>query len=432
MFLIRNARRLPRICHDAGSIRTLFISPGEEMPTLTMTDLINKFYEILGTSKQFSMTGSDRQKLMDLLPRDRNELPARRMKDSYESAVIPITSNSDLRDRYINSHGTVRIGRLFEDLDIFAGHCCYRHILNPKSQGMPNPYSCVTALVDSIQFKSNTISTAEDIRLSGHVSWVGRSSLEISILVDQKNDKGSWKPITEALFVFVARDPMNQGAAFVNPLVGDTEEEKKFILEGEERNKKRRVTAAESLSNKPPNAEEIEIVHKLFSGLHEHVLGNQAIVLQPGVQRMSDWELNTLLLCHPQYRNRFNKIFGGFIMRQAYEIAHSTVYLYSKAKPKIVHIDDILFRKPVEIGSLIRFNASVGYVENKHIHIPVVAEVLKPETNERSVTNVFQFTFLSQAETPPAVILPESYLEAMRYLDARRHFKESGQLVTKR
>ena len=48
-------------------------------------------------------------------------------------------------------HNTVRVGRLLEDLDIFAVCLCYKHILNPKQiEGMPSPYSIVTALVDQI------------------------------------------------------------------------------------------------------------------------------------------------------------------------------------------------------------------------------------------------------------------------------------------
>jgi len=109
-------------------------------------------------------------------------------------------------------------------------------------------------------------------------------------------------------------------------------------------------------------------------------------------------------------------------MRKAYEIAHSTVFLYSKARPKIIHIDDILFQKPVELGSLLLFNAAVAYVEDKYIHVSVSAQVLDPVTNEKTITNVFHYTFISQSENPPPRIYPDTYLEAIKYLDARRHF----------
>ena len=42
-------------------------------------------------------------------------------------------------------HKTVRVGRLLEDLDVFAVFVCYKHILNPKQiPGVHSPYSIVT------------------------------------------------------------------------------------------------------------------------------------------------------------------------------------------------------------------------------------------------------------------------------------------------
>ena len=120
---------------------------------------------------------------MELLPTDRNELPARRMRDSFVTAVIPLSRNPELRERYVTYYGSVRVGRLLEDLDIFAGKnnkivnvchsftvnlindiyfkipvwSCYKHILNPRAEGPPNPYSVVTALVDTIHFSGDSM-----------------------------------------------------------------------------------------------------------------------------------------------------------------------------------------------------------------------------------------------------------------------------------
>lgn len=60
-----------------------------------------------------------------------------------------------------------------------------------------------------------------------------------------------------------------------------------------------------------------------------------------------------------QYRNRYNKIFGGFIMRQACELAFTNTFLYAKHRPRLVNIDDIIFRRPVEIGSILRYTSHV-------------------------------------------------------------------------
>ena len=49
---------------------------------------------------------------------------------------------------------------------------------------------------------------------------------------------GQWIKLTEALFVLVARDPLNRGSAFINPLDLATKEEQDLFAKGE-MNKKR-------------------------------------------------------------------------------------------------------------------------------------------------------------------------------------------------
>ena len=63
-----------------------------------------------------------REDLLKILPTSQGQLPPRRMLDSYDSAIIPIASDPSLRDHYITYDGGVRIGRLLEDMDIFAVH----------------------------------------------------------------------------------------------------------------------------------------------------------------------------------------------------------------------------------------------------------------------------------------------------------------------
>jgi len=67
-------------------------------------------------------TLKQRFELMELLPQSVDELPPRQMKDSFVSAVIPLAGDMTLRERYVTYWGGCRIGRLLEDLDIFAGN----------------------------------------------------------------------------------------------------------------------------------------------------------------------------------------------------------------------------------------------------------------------------------------------------------------------
>lgn len=89
-------------------------------------------------------------------------------------------------------------------------------------------------MVDRIDVKSK-INAHQDIKMMGHVTWVGKSSAESTLELFQFRDD-NWIHVTEATFVMVVRDPMNRGSSFVNPLVAETEEEKKILDRGE-RNK---------------------------------------------------------------------------------------------------------------------------------------------------------------------------------------------------
>ena len=67
-----------------------------------------------------------------------------------------------------------------------------------------SPFSIVTALVDRI-YMHGKLNFDQDIKMSGHVTWVGRSSAESTLVLEQQRENGTWEQITEASFVLVAR-----------------------------------------------------------------------------------------------------------------------------------------------------------------------------------------------------------------------------------
>ena len=139
---------------------------------------------------------------------------------------------------------------------------------------------------------------------------------------------------------------------------------------------------------------------------------------------MEDAKLKNIIICQPENRNRFNKIFGGFIMRQAFELAWANAYIFGKERPFIVYMDDISFEAPVEVGSLLYFSSQISFIHDKYIQVRVSAEVFNPLTSELRVTNVFHYTF-ELRNSKPRIILPKTYHEAMMYLNSRRHFLNS-------
>ena len=51
-----------------------------------------------------------------------------------------------------------------------------------------------------------------------------------------------------------------------------------------------------------------------------------------GCRWMDESMLKTVRICFPEQKNLYNKIFGGFLMRQAFELAWANACVYSKTR----------------------------------------------------------------------------------------------------
>uniref|UniRef100_A0A8C1GIV3 Acyl-CoA thioesterase 9, tandem duplicate 1 n=1 Tax=Cyprinus carpio TaxID=7962 RepID=A0A8C1GIV3_CYPCA len=357
-----------------------------------MAEVRNRLREIVGAStnwKDHQQALAERASLSQNLAKSQDELPAKTMKDSAIEAHLPLGTQPALREKYLNYHNSVRL------------LICYSHTWNEELQR--SPLSIVTALVDQIDMRQNIIFPDCDIKFTGHVTWVGKTSIEATMHMSQYQD-GAYTDVLDATFVMVARDPEN----------------KRYHI-----NKTRRVElSTASLLKVAPTAEERTLVHSLFlNTLDTRTVSFRSRVLPPNSMWMEDAKMKGLEICHPQERNIFNRIFGGFLMRKAYELGWANACAFAGGRPTLVAVDDIVFRKPVEIGSLLLLSSQVCYTEGIHIQVRVHTEVLDPLTRQHNTTNVFHFTFRVEKDIP--AIVPQSYGESMLYLDGKRHFDET-------
>ena len=82
---------------------------------------------------------------------------------------------------------------------------------------------------------------------------------------------------------------------------------------------------------------------------------------------------------HLQDKNLSGKIFGGFILRLAYELGWLTAFKFLKGGyPKCTHIDDVQFLGPVEIGSSMELSSSISYITSELMHVVVNCYNVKP------------------------------------------------------
>lgn len=262
----------------------------------------------------------------------------------------------------------------------------------------------------------------QDIKLSGHVSWVGKSSVEVVVWLEQKNN-GKWQKITRALFLMAARNPCLTGPAFVNSIEPANEREKYILAGGVERKERRLKISNESLKKVIPNESEQMLIHKIFlSTMSKDDVSLTKLELPPNCEWMENCKLTNVVISHPENRNFHNKVFGGFIMRNAFELGFSLAYLYSKHMPKLKHISDVVFHKPVEVSSLTRMTAYVVYTYKNYIQISVFVESTNKNPDSLSTTNELHFTF--ELSDPATTVIPKSYLEAMLYINGKRRLEE--------
>lgn len=428
-----------------------------------------------------------------LAPYDPRNARAKSSSESAMQIRYPFSTDKALRQNYVRFDQGVRIGRLLEDMDAFSGNIASAHADDGQSNTLPA--TLVTACVDNIvmihpfpnivRSYDNTdlrkiavlspgatdhdmISCNVDFIMRGSVIWTGTSSMLVRIYVDAQNvdtssdeakDVGDTVPLLRSDFLFVARfsgPPPAEGIRMVvNPVEPQTEEEKQLFLEAADAKASRVQQAKTSLDQMVPTGEEAQFIHQLYrDGALEMSQRDVSSILelypyrgskeprecvlrQSGCQEktvsipLSSTTVRTTLNMQPQEQNIWGNIFGGFLMRQAFEVAYTAVLLLSKSidatsqgKIAFVAVDDINFLRPVEIGNLLTFTARVVYTKGRAAQVVVETEVYDLARGDKFLSNNFSFTFavVGPEEDLGVKVVPRTYSDAMEYLTGRRAF----------
>ncbi|GJJ77586.1 acyl-coenzyme A thioesterase 9 [Entomortierella parvispora] len=358
----------------------------------------------------------------------KRELVLKKMQDSYTDVILPFAKDKALLEEYINFGGTVRHGKIMEDLDALAGAISYKHADDGRANS--SPLTIVTASVDRIDFlKPFGVS---DLRLSGHVTYVGYSSMEVFMKMEEMSAEGPSKhgdTILVARFTMVARDALTGKAAQVNPLLLQNDTEKKLFQMGEEHKARKRLAADSALTKRPPTQEERLLIHDLYLEYSKYDDPHLKVKTPDDVEWMEDTKMAAIQIMQPQDRNIHDKIFGGYLMRLAYELAFCNASVFIKSRPLFLSLDDISFRKPVPIGTFLALDSQIVFAEGGDSHsfeVMVKADVLDIQAGTRETTNTFWFTFMDPKEGYGATpkIMPRTYAESMLYLEGKRRRME--------
>lgn len=125
----------------------------------------------------------------------------RRIDDSWVEMCFPFSGDKTLRESLVKSDGvSMRYGKLFEILDGLAADVCYRHVGPELSKGV----SIVTASVARMKL-SHPISLLNDLKLHAYMTYVGKSSMEVTIDLVSIKESGEPEYIGNTQFIMVAR-----------------------------------------------------------------------------------------------------------------------------------------------------------------------------------------------------------------------------------
>uniref|UniRef100_A0A023G8K4 Putative acyl-coa thioesterase n=1 Tax=Amblyomma triste TaxID=251400 RepID=A0A023G8K4_AMBTT len=418
------ARTLAALVQGASRQRLMSISicPARNIISFNEPLRPKSMPEVMEALKSYVGYVGDVKGAHEKLPKNQEELPTRSMLDSYDECIIPISTSLTTQKSHTSGQGFVRFGRILEDMDEFAVWLSYRHLQYPGlSFGVPMPVIIVTALVDSIHSEDMEIKPQHDLKLRGHISWVGKTSMEVTMELLALLP-GQAKHLVNAKFVMVAMRANSSITVAVNKLLPRNEEEQAIFNEGAANVAQRKKFQASGILKQPPNHEERDLLHKLFlEDFDPETYILKSDECPAGAVWMSDARLTNVVICQPESENLYNKVFGGFLMRNAFELAWSTAYILSGRRPKTYHTADIWFRKPVELGSLLHYEAQVVYSRENFMQLNVNATVIKPDKGTKEITNVFHFTFCLDGNSPAPRVVPRSYPESMLYIEGKRY-----------
>jgi acyl-coenzyme A thioesterase 9 len=199
-----------------------------------------------------------------------------------------------------------------------------------------------------------------------------------------------------------------------------------------------------------PNDEESDLIHALWQKQLQWHDPNDPLRKPKEVTFMAETQLRTAAIMQPQFRNRHQfMIFGGFLLKQTFELAFCCAASFSHTRPTFLSLDPSTFQNPVPVGSVLYLTATVTYTDppivstaeesdaqskggapssgRTRIQVRVDTKVRNVEHGETKPTGQFNYSFIIEKDVK---VMPRTYTEFMMYVDARRRAKRVAALAS--
>ena len=321
-----------------------------------------------------------------------------RTSDTSVTQILPLSVDPGLRRSF-------RFGLMLEVLDRLAEQTALAYAA-PSRPGI----AFVTAAIDAIRLRG-ALDVSRDMIMLSRVNYVGTSSLEVGIRVEQP-----------------AAAPAHFGSCYFT-MVAQPRGTTLPLLAYEDDDDLRRKAAAlarraaardEGPAIAPPSPDEEALLAELhmaqegrgFAGLlvcnlHAHSYD------PPDVGR----------------DNAPARVSGGYVTHRAYLLAATCAEMVAPDRALLVAVNRINFHAPVRAGDTLHYNARVTYTGATSICVEV--DILR-ESDDRqtaALCNTGTFTFrnvepATLAARPVPRVHPTTYAEDLRYLAAHRRRSE--------
>lgn len=327
--------------------------------------------------------------------------------------ILPLASDLKVRRRYMIVDepivGNFRFGLLLEDLDIMAEQAAlgYASSIHPDAK-------VVTAAIDNIIVR-HVVDSDRDIQIDARINHVGRSSMVVGMRVEHAGDPSTH--IASCYFTMVARGGESAEESRVLPPLEYLDELERHRAEKSisEREQYRQQQAAQQ---EPPSREEYELLHQLHTAQD-----------QPGFTgvRADSLVVESWERMYPEQEYVPHRIFGGYIIRRAYELSSMCAELITPDRALIAAVNRINFFHPVRLGDKLHYTCRVVYTCDSFVCVEASIERISRDRNSKALSNSCLFTFANVdsklQHQPLPDIYPSTYAEDARYLAAYRSHK---------
>lgn len=320
--------------------------------------------------------------------------------------VLPFSRDAALRRRFMEVDqdipGNLRFGLTLEVLDKLAEETALAYVRRAEPRAR-----VVTAAIDGIRVRSPA-DVAHDLLFLARVNYVGRSSLEVGIRVEQDGDPP--RHIASCYFTMVAR--LDDANITVEPLdYGDDLERERRRRAVERREAAR---AREQVALEPPTREEFDLLAALRR--EREAAGDSAMLTRS--LAATAWER-----VYPEHENVPTKIFGGYVIHRAYQLAAIHAEQLASHRTVVAAVNRINFLRPVRIGDTLRYMSRIVYTGQTSIAVEIrIERIAQGRVLDLSNDCVFTFVNVDHELLPRPVprVYPTTYEDDARYLAAYR------------